>query len=85
MSELEHTVLVWLLFEQDDSVLVAKRKADTPPFAGQYQPRAGFFRPGMIKAGFSLFAGFLLPLFTIGFELFGGSPRLGHDAQGLGR
>jgi hypothetical protein len=36
MSELEHTVLVWLLFEQDDSVLVAKRKDDAPPFAGQW-------------------------------------------------
>jgi hypothetical protein len=42
---------------------------EAPPFAGPYEPRAGFFRPGMIKAAFSLFAGFLLPLFTIGFEL----------------
>src|SRR5688500_4101020 len=42
---------------------------EAPPFAGQYEPSAGFFRLGMIKAGFSLFAGFLLPLFTIGFEL----------------
>jgi hypothetical protein len=34
MSEQEHTVLVWLLFEHDDSVLVAKRKADNQPFSG---------------------------------------------------
>jgi hypothetical protein len=36
MSEQETTVLVWLLFEQDDSVLVAKRKAEAAPFAGQW-------------------------------------------------
>lgn len=42
---------------------------EAPPFAGQYQPRAGFFNARAIKAGFSLFWGVLLPLFTIGFEL----------------
>src|SRR5688572_31963645 len=42
---------------------------EAPPFAGGYEPRAGFFRAGVLKAGFSLFAGFLLPMFTIGFEL----------------
>lgn len=30
------TVLVWLLFEQDGSVLVAHRKPDEPPFAGEW-------------------------------------------------
>jgi ADP-ribose pyrophosphatase YjhB (NUDIX family) len=30
----EHTVLVWLLIEDGNSVLVAHRKADEPPFAG---------------------------------------------------
>ena len=30
----EHTVLVWLLIEDNGSVLVAKRKDDEPPFAG---------------------------------------------------
>ena len=34
MSEQERTVIVWLLFEQDDSVLVAKRKDDGEPFSG---------------------------------------------------
>src|SRR5689334_7501159 len=42
---------------------------EAPPFAGQYEPRAGFFNARAIKAGFSLFWGVLLPLFTIGFEL----------------
>ena len=42
---------------------------EAPPFAGQNEPRAGFFNARAIKAGFSLFWGVLLPLFTIGFEL----------------
>jgi ADP-ribose pyrophosphatase YjhB (NUDIX family) len=36
MSEQERPVLVWLLFEQDDNVLIARRKVDAPPFAGQW-------------------------------------------------
>jgi hypothetical protein len=32
----EQTVLVWLLFEQDGAVLLARRKSDHPPFAGQW-------------------------------------------------
>jgi ADP-ribose pyrophosphatase YjhB (NUDIX family) len=36
VSESAATVLVWLLFENEDSVLVAHRKADEPPFAGQW-------------------------------------------------
>ena len=32
----EHTVLVWLLIENDQSVLVAKRKDDDEPFAGAW-------------------------------------------------
>jgi hypothetical protein len=42
---------------------------EAPPFAGRYEPTTGFFRVGVFKAAVSLFAGFLLPLFTIGFEL----------------
>ena len=30
------TVLVWLLFENEGSVLVAHRKPDEPPFAGEW-------------------------------------------------
>jgi hypothetical protein len=32
----EQTVLVWLLLEQDDAVLLARRKSDQPPFVGQW-------------------------------------------------
>jgi NUDIX domain len=32
----EQTVLVWLLLEQDGAVLLARRKSDHPPFAGQW-------------------------------------------------
>jgi ADP-ribose pyrophosphatase YjhB (NUDIX family) len=33
---IESRVLVWLLLEQDGGVLVARRKGDAPPFAGQW-------------------------------------------------
>jgi ADP-ribose pyrophosphatase YjhB (NUDIX family) len=32
----EQRILVWLLVEQDGAVLLSQRKADEPPFAGQW-------------------------------------------------
>lgn len=32
----EHEVMVWLLIEDNDSVLVARRKDDEPPFGGDW-------------------------------------------------
>jgi hypothetical protein len=36
MNERADPVLVWLLFEQEDGVLVTRRKPDAAPFAGQW-------------------------------------------------
>lgn len=36
MRDQAHEVLLWLLLENEDMVLVAKRKPDAPPFAGQW-------------------------------------------------
>lgn len=41
---------------------------EAPPFAGRHTPEAGSIRR-YFGAGFSLLAGVLLPLFTIGFEM----------------
>src|SRR5689334_3114576 len=41
---------------------------EAPPFAGRYVPETGSTWR-FVRAGFSLFAGILLPFFTIGFEL----------------
>ncbi len=40
------TVLVWLLFENDGSVLVAHRKPDEPPFAGEWTLPGDVLSPG---------------------------------------
>ena len=36
MSESAEAVLVWLLIESDNKVLIARRKEDEPPFAGDW-------------------------------------------------
>jgi ADP-ribose pyrophosphatase YjhB (NUDIX family) len=36
MSESAEAVLVWLLIENDNKVLITKRKPDEPPFAGAW-------------------------------------------------
>ena len=40
------TVLVWLLFENEGSVLIAHRKPDEPPFAGDWVLPGDVLSPG---------------------------------------
>jgi hypothetical protein len=48
----EHTVLVWLLIETEDSVLVARRKPDEPPFAGEWTLPGDELRKGQAPSSF---------------------------------
>jgi hypothetical protein len=48
----EHTVLVWLLIENEDSVLVARRKDDEPPFAGGWTLPGDELRKGQAPSSF---------------------------------
>jgi hypothetical protein len=48
----EHTVLVWLLIESEDSVLVARRKPDEPPFAGEWTLPGDELRRGQAPSSF---------------------------------
>ena len=42
----EHIVMVWLLVEDNDTVLIAKRKDDEPPFAGDWLLPGDVLSPG---------------------------------------
>ena len=48
----EHTVLVWLLIENEDSVLVARRKPDEAPFAGDWVLPGDELRKGQSPSSF---------------------------------
>jgi ADP-ribose pyrophosphatase YjhB (NUDIX family) len=48
----EHTVLVWLLIEDGDSVLVARRKDDEAPFAGGWTLPGDELRKGQAPSSF---------------------------------
>jgi hypothetical protein len=48
----EHTVLAWLLIEDGDNVLVARRKDDEKPFAGQWVLPGDELRKGQSPSSF---------------------------------
>ena len=48
----EHTVLAWLLIEDGDNVLVARRKDDEAPFSGQWVLPGDELRKGQSPSSF---------------------------------
>lgn len=67
----EHTVLVWLLIEDGDSVLVARRKPDEPPFADGWTLPGDELRKGQAPSSFiALFGKDQLDIQVMGDEPF---------------
>jgi hypothetical protein len=67
----EHTVLVWLLIENEDSVLVARRKPAEPPFAGEWILPGDELRKGQSPSSFiALYAKDQLDIQVMGDEPF---------------